>query len=304
MAISYMNMQVMGRSSGRSAVAAAAYRSGNTLTHEATGQVFDYSRKEDIYHAEIMAPAHAPAWMRDREQLWNGVEATEKRKDAQLAREWLVALPAELSPEQNRDLLRGYVQQEFVDRGMVADMSLHDMESHNPHGHVMLTMREIEGEGFGKKNREWNNKPMVYGWREAWADHCNAALEDSGSSARIDHRTLQAQGIDRKPGVHLGYAAHGMLERGESSGQGGQLESIDRQNKFIQAFSEMGENPLVQETQSVTLYQQYRERNAGRIPDERTRTSDWRQHLEREPGSWRDGLTAEREGSEGLEFER
>ncbi len=298
-----MNMQVIGRSSGRSAVAAAAYRSGESLEDLRQETTFDYSRRQTIDHTEIMAPANAPAWMHDREQLWNGVEATEKRKDAQLAREFNVALPAELSPDDRLDLLRGYVQSEFVDRGMVADVSLHDGESHNPHGHVMLTMREIEGEGFGKKNRHWNKTEMLESWRESWADHCNDALEDSGFTSRVDHRTLQAQGIDRKPEIHLGYGGAGLDERGEPSRQADRLECVERQNRFIQAFGETGEDTLVRESETVNLYQQYREQHAGRIPDEPARQDTWRRHLERESGDGR-GATPERTATEGFEFDR
>lgn len=303
MATYHMNMQVIGRSSGRSAVAAAAYRSGESLEDLRQGQTFDYSRRQTIDHSEILAPDNAPAWMHDREQLWNGVEDSERRKDAQLAREFNIALPAELPPDDRRELLRGYVQAEFVDRGMVADMSLHDSESHNPHAHVMLTMRDIEGEGFGKKNREWNKTEMLEGWRESWADHCNTALEDSGFTSRVDHRTLQAQGIDRKPQIHLGYGGAGLDERGEPSRQADRLDSVERQNRFIQAFGGTGEDALVRDSETVNLYQQYRERNAGRIPDEPARQDTWRRHLEREGGDWR-SAAPERTATEGFDLER
>ncbi len=113
-----------------------------------------------VVHSEIMAPENAPDWMCDRDQLWNAVEAVEKRRDAQLAREIEVALPRELDRGERLELLRGFVQREFVDRGMIADVAVHEGKARDgqgqPHAHVMLTMRELTGEGFGKKDRSWN----------------------------------------------------------------------------------------------------------------------------------------------------
>lgn len=148
-------------------------------------------------HAEIIAPENAPDWMRDRNQLWNAVEAVEKRRDAQLAREIEVALPRELERGERLELLRGFVQREFVNRGMIADVAVHEgkaRDGHNqPHAHIMLTMRELTGEGFGQKNRGWNAPDLLMGWREAWARDANTSLERAGRSERIDHRSLDVQ---------------------------------------------------------------------------------------------------------------
>lgn len=161
------------------------------------GLEHDYSRKRGVVHSEILAPKNAPSWMRDRDQLWNAVEAVEKRRDAQLAREIEVSLPRELKPSERQKLLRDFVQREFVDRGMVADVAIHEGKARDghgqPHAHVMLTMRELIGEGFGKKDRSWNAPDVLMGWREAWARDANAALERAGRSERIDHRSLEAQ---------------------------------------------------------------------------------------------------------------
>jgi hypothetical protein len=197
------------RSGGHSVTHAAAYRSGERLTDERSGRVFDYGRKQGIVHTEILAPTNAPDWAYDRQTLWNRVEAIEKRKDAQLAREIEISLPRELSPAQRVALVRAFVQEEFVNRGMVADIALHCPKASDnkdqPHAHVMLTLRPVkpDGSGFGNKERAWNEHGLLEHWREQWAVFVNQALADTNSAARIDHRTLEAQGIPRAPLPHL-----------------------------------------------------------------------------------------------------
>lgn len=164
---------------------------------ERTGAVHDYTRKSDIQHSEIMAPEGAPDWSLDRPALWNAVEAGERRKDAQLAREVQLALPRELDADRQIALLRGFVREEFVALGMVADFSLHDHVGSDgqaqPHAHVMLTMRSIDETGFGLKVRDWNSDELLVHWREQWAHQANAQLAEAGEEVRIDHRTLAAQ---------------------------------------------------------------------------------------------------------------
>lgn len=197
MAIYHLSAKVISRAGGRSSVAAAAYRTAGRLRDDRQGLEHDYSRKGGVVHSEIMAPENAPDWMRDRDQLWNAVEAVEKRRDAQLAREIEVALPRELDRGERLELLRGFVQREFVDRGMIADVAIHEGKARDghgqPHAHVMLTMRELTSEGFGKKDRSWNAPDRLLGWREAWARDANTALERAGRSERIDHRSLEVQ---------------------------------------------------------------------------------------------------------------
>lgn len=197
MAIYHLSAKVISRAGGRSSVVAAAYRTAGRLRDDRQGVEHDYSRKGGVVHSEIMIPENAPDWMRDRYQLWNAIEAVEKRRDAQLAREIEVALPRELGRGQRLELLRGFVQREFVDRGMIADVAVHEGKARDghgqPHAHVMLTMRELTGEGFGKKDRSWNAPDLLVGWREAWARDANRALERAGRSERIDHRSLDAQ---------------------------------------------------------------------------------------------------------------
>jgi len=196
-AIYHLSAKVISRAGGRSSVAAAAYRSAELILDTRTGLRHDYRRKGGVLHSEIIAPAHTPEWMLSREQLWGAVELVEKRRDAQLAREIEVALPRELHRAERLELLRGFVQREFVERGMIADVAVHDGRARDghgqPHAHVMLTLRELTGEGFGKKDRSWNAPDLLLGWREAWAREANMALERAGRVERIDHRSLEVQ---------------------------------------------------------------------------------------------------------------
>ena len=213
--------KVIKRSNGQSAVASSAYRSATRLCDERTGQTCDYSRKSGVIHSEVMAPEATPDWMHDRAQLWNAVEAVERRKDAQLAREVQLSLPHELTDAQRHDLVRGFVQEQFVGKGMIADLAIHapsrEGDRRNHHAHVMLTMRELAGDGFGNKAREWNATDQLEQWREQWAHHQNRALERHGHPARVDHRSFEARGIDREPTQHLGPVASDMERKGKAS---------------------------------------------------------------------------------------
>ena len=235
MAIYHLSAKVISRSVGQSAVAAAAYRSASVLTDERTGRTCDYTRKERVDHTEIMAPEHTPAWMRDRGQLWNAVEKAEKRKDAQLAREVEVSLPRELNREQQIELVREFVLAEFVERGMIADVAIHAPPAKDgeeqPHAHILLTQRVLTAEGFGGKERAWNDKEMLGGWRERWAAKANAALENAGRSERIDHRSLRDQGIDREPTIHHGAAVDRMETAGRATDRGDALVRILARNE-------------------------------------------------------------------------
>jgi len=216
MAIYHVSAQIIGRSQGRSAVASAAYRAAEKLHDERTGLTHDYTKKaHDILYKEIMLPANANVqeWMKDREKLWNAVEATEERKDSQLAREFNIALPKELTPEQSIELAKDFVQKEFVDKGMIADLCLHKGHKgseEQPHIHLMLTMREIVDEaekGFGKKVRSWNSRDNLEKQREAWAEYANKYLALNGHDMRIDHRSYEEQGINLEPQYKIGPTA-------------------------------------------------------------------------------------------------
>ncbi|MGX8013529.1 Ti-type conjugative transfer relaxase TraA [Mesorhizobium sp. ORM8.1] len=218
MAIYHLHVKVIGRKTGSSAVASAAYRSASRLRDERIERTHDFSAKRGVVHSEVMLPDNAPDAWSDRERLWNDVEAFEVRKDAQLAREVEFALPRELSQAQGIELARDFVQAEFVSRGMVADLNVHwdraEDGSLKPHAHVMLTMRSVDEKDFGAKVRDWNQTELVERWRERWAELANERLAELDIDARIDHRSLEAQGIPLEPQTQIGAPA----QRIEGSG--------------------------------------------------------------------------------------
>lgn len=226
MASYHFSASVVKRAAGRSAVAAAAYRAGERLEDQRYGETHDYTRKGGVLHSEIITPNTAPDWMHDRAQLWNAVENIETRKNAQLARDITLALPHELTDAQRLDLVRSFVKEQFIERGMIADIAIHaphrQGDDRNHHAHVMLTMRELLGDGFNPKKatpeaRRWNEIATLENWREAWANHQNRAFEHIGSAARVDHRSYEAQGVDREPTQHEGAKATAMRRRGEET---------------------------------------------------------------------------------------
>lgn len=233
MAIYHCSVKIISRSQGRSATGAAAYRAGEKIIDERTGLVHDYRRKSGVDHVEILTPSNAPDWTHERSRLWNQVERQERRSDSQLCREVEVALPCELTPEQNLELVRGYVQSQFVDQGMIADVAIHHAQSANPHAHILLTMRAISHDGFGQKNRDWNKSEQLAHWREAWQERSNHALERAGHDTRIDHRTLEAQGVERLPQIHLGAKVVEMEKRGIRTERGKMALAIDTANSNI-----------------------------------------------------------------------
>lgn len=212
----------------------------------------DYARRGGVVHEEIIAPENTPEWMKNRDALWNAVEAAEKRKDAQLSREVQLALPHEISPAQRLALAREFVAREFVARGMIADLAIHEPhrqgDDRNHHAHVMLTLRELTADGFGNKNRDWNARQAIEQWREAWAEAVNRALERAGHDQRVDHRTLELQRaeaaakaeqaraandnrtahvmefeaarLDRDPEPKIGHIAMALERRGERTARG------------------------------------------------------------------------------------
>lgn len=201
-----LSTQVLSRSSGDSVVGASCYRSATKAKDEKEGKTHNYERKSGVLHSEIRTPENAPERFKDRSKLWNEVEKTERRKDAQLAREVQLSLPFELNKKQQIALTTEFVDRNFVEKGMVADISVHDQKAGNAnyHAHIMLTMRDIEGDEFGKKNRDWNKKEMVEKWRKDWAETQNKYLEQAGFSVRVDHRNLKQQGKTQIKTVHMG----------------------------------------------------------------------------------------------------
>ena len=244
-----------------SAVGASAYRSGEVLKNEYDGITHDFTRKRGIVHTEILLPPHAPPDFADRSTLWNSVEKIEKSKNSQLAREIEVALPIELDREQQIQLVRNYVQKNFVSVGMCADIAIHDKKTGNPHAHIMLTMRPLEQSGeWGAKSKkeyildkngqritlkngsfksrkidtvDWNNKEKSEMWREAWADSVNRSLAEQGIQEKVDHRSYERQGIEQIPSIHMGVSATQMERRGIVTEKGNKNRLIKEQNRLL-----------------------------------------------------------------------
>ena len=261
MAIYHCSIKIISRGKGKSAVAAAAYRSGETLTNNYDGVTHDFTRKGGIVHTEILLPPHAPPDFADRSTLWNSVEKIEKAKNSQLAREIEIALPVELDREQQIQLVREYVKENFVSVGMCADFAIHDKQDGNPHAHIMLTMRPLEQSGeWGAKSKkeylldedgqriklkngtfksrkvdtvDWNSQEKAEVWRQAWADIANRYLAAQDRPERIDHRSFKRQGIEQIPTVHMGVAATQMERRGIVTDKGNQNREIREQNRLL-----------------------------------------------------------------------
>ncbi len=237
MAIYYFNASVISRSKGRSATASAAYRAGEKIIDERTGEIHDYRQKKGVDEKIILAPNSAPDWVFDRALLWNEVERVERRRNSQVAREIKLAIPVELNRNQQLELVKEFVTEQFVSQGMVADVTFHDLNRHNPHAHIMLTMRNIDEKGFSlKKNRDWNKRELLEKQRSAWARTANLALSKAGIDETIDHRTLEAQGINRIPQIHLGAAVTAMMKRGIVTEKEERYREIESANRNIQKW--------------------------------------------------------------------
>ncbi|WP_066522302.1 MobQ family relaxase [Sphingobium cloacae] len=221
MASFHLAVKAIGRSAGRSATAAAAYRAGVEITDERTGLVHDYTRKQGVEHSELVLPAAAPEWAGDRERLWNAAELAEVRKNATVAREYEIALPAELSAEARRELALGLAREISERHGVAVDVSIHapgrEGDQRNHHAHLLTTTRRLGPEGLGEKTRELDQKQSgeVERWRERWAEMQNRALELANVPDRVDHRSHQRQGIEQEPTVHMGPSATAMERRAE-----------------------------------------------------------------------------------------
>lgn len=248
MAIYRLEAKIVTRGGGHSAVAAAAYRTATKLRDERTERIHDYlGRTKGVIQSVILRPENAPDWTANTGSLWNEVERSERRKDSQLAREFILAVPRELDDRQQWELAVGWAQRELVSKGMIAEVSLHHPNRRNPHVHIQCTMRTIEGEKFSaKKPREWNDKALLLNQRETWCDAENAALEKAGRPERVDHRSLIARGIDRVPEPKIGKEAMGMEKRGvlEDSEKAKEVRKVRLQNDampFIRAIERHGQ---------------------------------------------------------------
>lgn len=225
MAIFHLSVKTISRSAGRSSTAAAAYRAGVEITDERTGEIHDYRRKAGVESAELFLPDGAPEWATDRAKLWNAAEQSEKRKNSTVAREFEVALPSELSADQRRKLAHDFARELVKRNGFAVDVAIHapgkEGDTRNHHAHILCTTRKLTAEGFTEKTRELDDRATgaqeVTHWREQWAGLTNAALERAGHAVRVDHRSLEMQGIDREPAIHLGPSATAIERRGEVS---------------------------------------------------------------------------------------
>jgi len=218
-AIYRCEFKIISRGAGHRACAAAAYRAGEKIMDEHYGAAHDYTRKTGVAASFILAPDNAPAWMSNRAELWNAVEAVERRKDAQLCREVLLSLPHELTDDQREALVRQFVRDQFVSKGMVADVNIHTHspsgDERNDHAHILLTTRTLTASSFGPKERSWNSRDFVHDTREAWAHAQNRTFEVLGLDLRVDHRSLADQGIEREPEPKLGQHATEAIRNGE-----------------------------------------------------------------------------------------
>lgn len=261
-AIYHLSIKIISRGKGKSAVAAAAYRAGEKIVSAYDGLIHDYTHKGGVVHTEMLLPENAPEEYRDRSMLWNAVEKVEKSRNAQLAREIELALPVELSFEQNLALVRAYCQQHFVSAGMCADLCIHDKGDGNPHAHIMLTMRPFNKDRtWGAKHRKeylldrngqrsydpkkrryksnavsttgWNAQTKAEEWRQGWADLVNLYLEQNNVAERVDHRSFKRQGVEQIPTIHLGIAAFQMERKGIITSRGDHNREVALNNRVL-----------------------------------------------------------------------
>lgn len=267
MAIFHLSVKMISRGKGKSAVAAAAYRSGEKITSDYDGITHDYTRKRGVVMTEILLPKNASVLFYNRSRLWNAVEKIEKAKNAKLAREMEVSIPKELNFEEGYRLVNEFCHKNFVDKGMIADICFHDKGDGNPHAHIMLTVRPFnEDRSWGSKQKkvyildengekiydkkkrqyqcksvpttDWNDRGNVEKWRQSWADMCNRYLEKSGHDERIDHRSYERQGLEILPTKHLGTATSQMEKRKIKTERGEVNRHIKMVNKMIRFYNE------------------------------------------------------------------
>ncbi len=328
------------RSSGRSVVAAAAYRLGEKLHDEKTDLTHDYSKRKGIENTFTLAPDSAPDWVQNPEKLWNAAEDSEKRINSQLAREIELALPASVSSEQREAIAQAFASHLVERYGVAVSVALHEPSGHgddrNHHAHILMTTRRVNAEGFGAKTRELDDRKTgsaeVQHIREMAAHFINAALADSGSDERVDHRSFKERGIDQLPTEHLGVEAANMERRGEISDRGDRNREIERVNQNTKTLFEERDalDAAIAEAQKAIreaaiaeldsaiaeIKQQIAERDAPKPREEGGLTEAeramWQEALaalpetaeinvkkQELPSKWQDRIKAERQGSEG-----
>ena len=222
MAIYHLHCDIIGRSGGRSATAASAYRATEKIEDRTTGETFDYRKKEKALYTEILTNGDVPEWATDRAELWNSCEEKENRKNSQFCRSFDGALPKEFDLETNIRLSKQFAEI-FTKRGTPADLAIHaphkdknGKSNDNTHFHLLVATRKMNKDGWTEKDREANDKDFLKEVRKSWADIVNAEFERRGMSERIDERTLEEQGIDREPQQHQGVTATAMERKGKT----------------------------------------------------------------------------------------
>ena len=245
MAIYHLSVKTISRSAGRSATAAAAYRAGVEITDKRTGEIHDYTRKGGVESSDLVLPDYAPEWAHDRERLWNEAELSETRKNSTVAREFEIALPSELSVSERKRLAIDFAKEIVERHGCAADVSIHapgnEGDNRNHHAHILVTTRRIGKDGFNEKTRELDDLKTgeVTRWRARFADLQNARLRENKIEARVDHRTLEAQGIDREPTSHKGVTVSAMERKGKVTDVGQRIQS--EANERLKRSKELGE---------------------------------------------------------------
>ncbi|MER2554985.1 MAG: MobQ family relaxase [Thauera sp.] len=246
MAIFHLSHKAISRGQGQSIVAAAAYQSRGRIRDERSGQVKDYTRKaeQELLFSGVYAPKNAPEWARDRGALWNAAERAEDEHNRTSSRVAItgqhieIALPNELTAEQNRYAVQDFIRENFTRHGYAVDLNIHgpdrDGDQRNIHAHLLITMRTLNEKGFSPVKLQMDRTELskwVTHWRQAWAKTANRHLERHGHEARIDHRSLEAQGIDREASQHLGPTAAKMEREGKASERGNENRATDTRNR-------------------------------------------------------------------------
>ena len=263
----HFSISMISRGKSKSAVASAAYISCEKLTNEWDGVIHDYHNKKGLLHSEIFLSENVPKKFQDRSFLWNSVELNEKASNAQLARNFIIALPKELSFEENKNLITDFIQENFVSKGMIADLAIHDESSernNNVHAHIMTTLRPINEKGLwqpkskkeyvldetGEKIKlksgnyktrkveltDWNDKGNAEKWRESFASLCNRYLEKNNLEKRVDHRSFERQGKEEIPTIHLGASASALERKGIETDKGNINREIKKHNSLVKAI--------------------------------------------------------------------
>lgn len=253
MASYHLAVKTVSRSAGRSATAAAAYRSGASIVCEREGVVHDYTRRSGVDHAEIVLPQGAPEWASDRTALWNAAERSETRKNSTVAREFEIALPAELDADQRLNLALDFAREIAARHQVAVDVAIHapggEGDNRNHHAHLLMTTRQLGPEGLGAKTRELDQKTSgeVDHWRERWADIQNLALERAGSMERVDHRSHAERGLPDQPLPQLTPGQY-KLERAEKA-------AAAREDREYQPVTSAGANrQAVEERRGLRAY--------------------------------------------------